>query len=73
MQDANPLKIIRNKNYYIDTTFTNAQVKNIKTAEDNIGKLNSISLNMTNTEKILGIQPESYDSLVKNIFNFLKN
>lgn len=49
------------------------QVINTKAAEDNQGKLNSISLGMANTERLLGVQPENYSSLVKNIFNLLKS
>lgn len=52
---------------------TSNQVMHTKAAEDNQGKFNSISLDMANTERLLGIQPENYNSLVKNIFNLLKN
>jgi dTDP-4-dehydrorhamnose reductase len=52
---------------------TSNQVIHTKAAEDNQGKLNSISLGMANTERLLGIQPENYNSLVKNVFNLLKN
>lgn len=51
---------------------TSNQVMHTKVAEDNQGKFNSISLDMANTERLLGIQPENYNSLVKNIFNLLK-
>lgn len=51
---------------------TNTQVINTKAAENNQGKFNSISLGMANTEKLLGIQAENYNSLINNIFNYLK-
>lgn len=51
---------------------TIGQVINVTAAKNNQGKFNSISLSMKNTEKILGIRPENYNSLVKNIFSLLK-
>ncbi len=52
---------------------TTNQVIYTKAAAENQGRFNSISLDMANTKRLIGIQPENYNSLFENIFKLLKN